>query len=233
MIRVGGVAIGLPPLASFADGSRTHFRGKRAPSGAWAFRMAKRVLIRSNAPIQGLPILPPFRLSVREMRSEDARAFLEVHHRAVRELAMDSYPLDVIEAWAPFPITEEHVQFVCLNADHEFRFVAELNGEIVGIGCLVPQNNELRACYVLPSAGRRGVGSAILREIERVAYDRGVAALHADSSLNAEPFYRSNGYEVRGRGEHILSSGVRMACVRMRKDLERREQSRSERSDLT
>jgi putative acetyltransferase len=89
------------------------------------------------------------------MRSEDARAFLEVHHKAVRELAADSYPSDVIEAWAPLPITERHVQFVCSNADQEFRLIAELNGEIVGIGCLVPQNHELRACYACrQQAGR-------------------------------------------------------------------------------
>ena len=68
------------------------------------------------------------------MRSEDARAFLEVHHAAVRRLAADSYPLDVIEAWAPLPITEEHVRFVRSNADREFRLVAELNREIIGIG---------------------------------------------------------------------------------------------------
>jgi putative acetyltransferase len=166
--------------------------------------------------------LPSISLSVREMRSEDARAFLEVHHKAVRELAADSYPSDVIEAWAPLPITERHVQFVCSNADQEFRLIAELNGEIVGIGCLVPQNHELRACYVLPAASRKGVGSAILREIERVALDRGSTTLRTDSSLNAEPFYRSNGYEVRGRDEHILRNGVRMACVRVQKDLARR-----------
>jgi putative acetyltransferase len=166
--------------------------------------------------------LQSFPLTVREMRSEDAHAFLEVHHRAVRELAADSYPSDVIEVWAPLPITEEHVQLVCSNAEQEFRLVAELNGEIIGIGCLFLQNNELRACYVSPVASRRGVGSAILREIERIAYDRGSKTLRADSSLNAELFYRSNGYEVDGRDEHVLSNGVRMACVRMRKDLAQR-----------
>jgi putative acetyltransferase len=168
---------------------------------------------------EGLATLKSSSLSVREMRSEDARAFLEVHHKAVRELAAVSYPSEVIEAWAPLPITERHVRFVCANADQEFRLVAELNGEIIGIGCLMPQNNELRACYVAPSAVRKGVGSAILREIERAACDRGIRKLWADSSLTAEPFYRANGYEICGLGEHVLNSGVRMTCVKVRKDL--------------
>jgi putative acetyltransferase len=180
----------------------------------------------SNGPIR-LWVSRPCRLylSVREMRSEDARAFLEVHHNAVRRLAADSYPSDVIEAWAPLPISEEHVQFVRANADHEFRLVAESDGEIIGVGCLIAQASELRACYVAPSAARKGVGSAILREIERAACDRGVMTLWADSSLTAEQFYQANGYEVCGRGEHVLNNGVRMACVRMRKDVASRAQS--------
>jgi putative acetyltransferase len=159
------------------------------------------------------------------MRPGDARAFLEAHHRAVRDLAAADYPLDVIEAWAPLPITAEHVDVVCSTADREYRLVAESEGEVVGFGCLVAENNELRACYVSPSASRKGIGSAILREIERAARDQGVEVLEADSSLTAELFYRSNGYEVCGRGDHVLNNGVRMACVKMRKELTARDPS--------
>ena len=152
------------------------------------------------------------------MRPADAHAFLEIHHLAVRGLAAADYPPKVIEAWAPWPITAEHVDFVRSNADGEYRLVAEKGGHIVGIGCLVPRKNELRACYVLPSATRNGVGTAILTALELAARDQGATALEADASLNAEPFYRSRGYEVCGRGEHVLNNGVRTACVRMRKD---------------
>ena len=170
-------------------------------------------------------------VSIREMRSADACAFLEVHHRAVHELAADDYPLEVIEAWAPLPITPEQVDFVRSTADREYRLVAELDGEIVGIGCLIPKNNELRACYVAPWATRKGVGSAILREIERVARDQGVTTLHADSSLTAEPFYRVNGYEVCASGDHVLNNGARMTCVRIRKSLAPCDPSASEHRD--
>jgi putative acetyltransferase len=170
-------------------------------------------------------------VSIREMRPADARAFLEVHHRAVRELAAADYPLDVIEAWAPLPITPEHVDFVRSTADREYRLVAELDGEIVGIGCLVPKNNELRACYIAPGATRKGVGSAILREIEQVARDQGVVTLRADSSLTAEPFYRVNGYEICESSDHVLNNGARMACVRIRKSLVPFDPSPSQRRD--
>ncbi len=40
-----------------------------------------------------------------------------------------------------------------------------------------------------------------------------------DASLNAEAFYRRHGYETLGPAEHVLDSGVRMACIRMCKAL--------------
>ena len=43
--------------------------------------------------------------------------------------------------------------------------------------------------------------------------------LELDASLNAEPFYAALGYEAVERGEHVLRSGLRMAAVKMRKNL--------------
>jgi putative acetyltransferase len=156
---------------------------------------------------------------VRNMRPADARAFLEVHHAAVRGAAAKDYPSQVIEAWAPMPITESHVEQVRLNPDGEYRLLAEVDGQIVGLACLLPQSNEIRACYVAPSAARTGVGSTLLRSIERVAGAMAGTFLEADSSLTAEHFYRRHGYDVVARGEHRLAGGLRMACVKMRKEL--------------
>jgi putative acetyltransferase len=150
------------------------------------------------------------------MRPEEARLFLEVHHAAVRGLAAGAYPPDVVEAWAPLPVTAEAVAGFLANRDREVRLVASLAGAVVGAGAFVPGTAELRACYVAPAAARRGVGSALVRAIERFAADGGLAFLELDSSVNAEPFYAALGYEVRWRGEHVLRSGLRMACARMR-----------------
>jgi putative acetyltransferase len=156
---------------------------------------------------------------VRKMRSEDARAFLAVHHAAVRGIDAKDYSPAVIEAWAPMPVTEDAVEQVRANADNEYRVIAEIEGRVVGIGAAVFEIAELRACYVTPDAGRKGVGSALVKEIERAAREQGVPRLELDSSLTAECFYRTAGYKVIEHGEHLLSNGQRMACVRMRKEL--------------
>jgi putative acetyltransferase len=156
-------------------------------------------------------------IHVRPARPEDARSFIEVRNAAVRGIAAKDYPPAVIDSWAKSPITDATIEHFLANPDKETRLVAELNSEIVGIGSLVLEKNELRACYVLPSAARQGVGSAILGEIERIALENGVTFLQMDSSVTAEPFYNAMGYEVLEYGEHVLYKGPRMACVRMRK----------------
>ncbi len=153
------------------------------------------------------------------MRPEDARSFLEVHRAAVHGIASRDYPPDVIDAWAPIPITDDAIAEVLANRDREIRLVAERDGAIVGMGALVVENSELRACYVSPHAGRQGVGTAIAAELERLARHNGLVHLTLESSITAEPLYTRLGYEVLERGEHVLRSGVRMAAVKMRKAL--------------
>ncbi len=97
------------------------------------------------------------------------------------------------------PLTEEAIERVRANPDDEYRLVAEIDGRVVRIGALVVENSELRACYVAPGANRKGVGSALVREMERVARERGLAFLEVDSSITAEPLYAALGYQVRER----------------------------------
>ena len=157
-------------------------------------------------------------ITVRAFREDEASTFLDIQSRSVRGLAALHYPTEVIDAWV-VPANPENVRGVLLNPDGEIRLIAELNGEPVGIGALVVANSELRACYVVPEAARQGVGSALVREIERLATAHGLTRLQLQASVNAEPFYAALGYDVVERGEHVLRTGRRMAAVKMLKSL--------------
>lgn len=165
------------------------------------------------------PAAPPD-LVVRMMRDDDARAFLEIHHAAIRAFAVDDYPPEVIEDWAPLPIRDETVAAVIRNPSGETRLIAELNGKIVGLGALMTERSELVACYVAPGAERSGVGTAIVRKLEEIARSAGCSGLVLNASLTAEPFYAALGYRKRERSEHRLRSGAAMACVVMEKELD-------------
>ena len=156
-------------------------------------------------------------LLIRTFSLADAEGWLEVHRAAVRGIAARDYPPAVIDAWAP-PINARKIEQVQKDQSGT-RVVAEVDGEVAGIGELVPETSELRACFVSPQVARRGIGTALVAELEALARKAGIAALSAHSSVTAEPFYLHLGYEVTARGTHVLHTGEQMACVFMRKSL--------------
>jgi putative acetyltransferase len=161
---------------------------------------------------------PDGQITVRLARHEDARPIPDVQYDAVHKTAAKDYPPQVLSEWSA-PVTQERIQAFLQNPDNELRLVAEINGEIVGFGALVLEQNELRACYVKSSAVRRGVGTMLLGELERQAVSAGTVTLHLASSTTAENFYLANGYKVVKCGEHTLRTGRKMACVKMLKRL--------------
>jgi N-acetylglutamate synthase-like GNAT family acetyltransferase len=99
------------------------------------------------------------------------------------------------------------------------RVAAIAEDRIIGVGAVVPQLSQLRACYVLREVCRQGVGEAIVRRLEGIARERGASSLTLDASLNAVSFYARLGYERIEQGEHLLSCEVAMPCVKMHKVL--------------
>ena len=152
------------------------------------------------------------------LRDDDARLFLEIHRRSIRGLAAQHYPADIIDAWAG-SVTDESIRRFLENPDYEIRLLAERDGQPVGLGALVVDNTELRPCYVVREAARTGVGSALVKEMERIARDHGLTHLELHASVNAEPFYTALGYDALELEDHVLRSGLRIAALKMRKNL--------------
>ena len=156
---------------------------------------------------------------IRPVSPDDARDALEAHHSAVRTTAARDYSAEIVEHWAPLPVTEKSVARFNANPDGEFRFVADQSGNVVGFAAIVVDKEELRACYVAPSAARQGVGRALIQKLEHTAREKGLKELNLHSSIMAHAFYTALGYDTVEWGEHVLGSGVSMACVFMRKTL--------------
>jgi putative acetyltransferase len=116
------------------------------------------------------------------------------------------------------------------------RFVvAEAQGAVVGFGELAvdpgeylaaPVDAEVRAVYVRPEVAREGVGSALLADLEAAARERGAETLGLWASLNAVPFYESQGYARVGERTHEFSGaderapGIEARVVEMRRELD-------------
>lgn len=158
------------------------------------------------------------KISIRPYREEDVKAFAEIHYDAVHELAKEYYSEDILEAWSP-KVDEERISRVRESADQETRIMAEADGQPIGLGCIVPQLSELRACYVTSLFTGKGVGRKILQTLENIALNQGCVELSLDSSLNAKDFYEKNGYTVIEKSIHMLSAGVTIECYKMKKKL--------------
>ncbi|MDH6268614.1 putative acetyltransferase [Rhizobium sp. SG_E_25_P2] len=133
--------------------------------------------------------------------------------------AARDYSAEIVAHWAPLPVTEKSVAKFNANPEGELRFVAFYQRELVGFAAIVIANEELRACYVAPNAARQGVGKALVTQLEHAAKERGIKELRLHSSVTAHPFYTAMGYETLEWGEHVLDSGLAMACIFMRKTL--------------
>lgn len=157
---------------------------------------------------------------IREANTNDVDAIRAVHRQSVLDLAIETYPVEVISGWKPNPSPESierHKESI--RSGFELVWVAEISGRIEGFSVLVPSESELRACYVTGVVANNGVGSGLLQVLEKRARELGLKKLKLSSSINARPFYEKNGYVASSKGQHTLQTGVKIDCIFMEKNL--------------
>ena len=75
-------------------------------------------------------------------------------------------------------------------------WVAEVNDTVAGWGAI--NGDRLEGLYTDPAFIGRGIGSELLGLLEALMRGRGIPAVSAEASANAERFYRRRGYEPTG-----------------------------------
>jgi putative acetyltransferase len=160
------------------------------------------------------------KIQIRPAMPDDAMEIVRVHYAAVHEIASACYSREILDAWSGPPGEKRHERVRRpISSGGELFIVAEVDGVMAGFGVIVPAEQEVRAVYVHPSMGRRGIGAEILRSLETLAAEHGIRRLQLNASINAEKFYVDNGYSAIEPGVHPLGSGVEMACIKMCKTL--------------
>jgi N-acetylglutamate synthase-like GNAT family acetyltransferase len=156
-------------------------------------------------------------LKIRRAQPEDCHSIANVHAAAVKGINTTLYTPEEIQAWAVPRKPESYAEAI---RSKEF-VVAEDGGAIVGFGVLNQETAEVEAVYVIPGAGRRGIGREILQKLEEKASALGLKALRLNASLNAAPFYEKAGYVAQERSMYRLLTGVEIACIPMVKSMPR------------
>ena len=75
--------------------------------------------------------------------------------------------------------------------------VAQTEGRIIGFGGIdVNATEQVKWLYLLPQHQRAGVGSQMLRWLERIGREAGLNSLRLHSAPGAVEFYRRHGYSA-------------------------------------
>lgn len=149
-------------------------------------------------------------LFIRPFKEGDEPALRAVFHSSVHTLATQHYTEEQRHAWAP--LEYEATRW----ADQMRRnapFVAERHGVMVGYADL-QNDGYIDHFYVSGDAAGRGVGTALMRKIEKAALENGIARLYANVSLNAQPFFARHGFVVE-RERTVMRGGVVLQNARM------------------
>jgi N-acetylglutamate synthase-like GNAT family acetyltransferase len=154
-------------------------------------------------------------LKIRSAQPEDCDSIAGVHAAAVKGINTTLYTPEEIQAWAVPRKPESYAEAI---SSKEF-IVAEDSRAIVGFGVLNQETAEVEAVYVIPGAGRHGIGRKILQKLEEKASALGLKALRLNSSLNAAPFYEKVGYVAQQQSTYRLLNGVEIACIPMVKSI--------------
>ncbi|WP_447751191.1 GNAT family N-acetyltransferase [Pseudomonas nicosulfuronedens] len=129
-------------------------------------------------------------LTIRQARSDDAKAISRVIVAAVRESNGQDYPASVIASVVAHFTPERVIE----QLKQRLVFVAVVSDKIAGTGAL--DGNAVRSLFIAPQQQRKGIGQALMSRIEITALERGIGALLVPASLTAESFYARLGYHV-------------------------------------
>jgi len=152
-------------------------------------------------------------ISLRSYRPADLPAVCRLFHETVHTVCAEDYSQRELDAWAP-----EKVDLSAWNRAlrESLCVVATAGGEIVGFANLA--GDLLDRVYVHADWQRRGVGTAMVSALERVAGKREIKCLSTDASITARPFFQALGYRVV-TPQKVVRGGVVLTNFRMEKVL--------------
>ncbi|MBY6240763.1 GNAT family N-acetyltransferase [Methylosinus sp. Sm6] len=151
----------------------------------------------------------------------DAPALATIFRESVETLAADDYDEDQRAAWAA--AADDEAAFAQKLAG-ALTIIASLDGEIAGFASL-RDGTLLDMLYVHPRAARRGVGSALIDALEKLARGRGAREISVDASDAARDFFAARGYIPHQRNLRELR-GEWLGATTMKKTLDEKAQQR-------
>jgi len=156
-------------------------------------------------------------MEVRRFLESDISEVVTLFYETVHEVNKQDYLQAQLDAWAP---QDEAAQKVVAWKDSMLRnitFIAESSGQIIGFAD-VTYEGELDRLYVHKDNQRRGIASALLKNLEAEADRLGLKEIRTDASITAKPFFERHEYRVV-QSQIVERRGVKLDNYKMIKKL--------------
>lgn len=156
----------------------------------------------------------PVAAKIRSAVRGDVTEIVRVRREAILAKAASHYDPVILNDWADAADAGRIAKRI---SDSDYRtLVAEAGGEIIGFAMAALSKGELLALYARPNK-TGNIGRDLLAAIEHLVFPA-APLLVCEASLNAEAFYRANGYTAEYRKDFVSSSGgVISRVVQMKK----------------
>jgi len=158
-------------------------------------------------------------IGLRPFLVSDLPRCLSIFATSIAELASEDYSEDQCEAWIA---AAEDTKAFAKRLTDSITLIATLDGEPAGFASLIDM------IYVDPEFARKGVGTALLDALSRLAAARGAKSLLADVSDTAKPLFERQGY-IAERRNLVTLGDEWLGNTTMRKTLAAPEPSASAR----
>lgn len=155
-------------------------------------------------------------MKIREYEPNDAQIIAQLFADTIREVNAKHYSQKQLDAWAS---PDKDASFFHNKLSTSRSFVAVDGSEIVGFADLVPERRLLFFFYVHKGYQRKGIGKALLEQIEKTAREQGLEEIYTDASITAKPFFEAMGF-VPLEKQNVVHSGLQFVNYKMRKKLE-------------
>lgn len=157
---------------------------------------------------------------IRRATESDAENIYNIHVAAIRSKCSTHYSAKDVHIWVARQDKARYLPFIQAN---EILVTEGGEGKILGFGHLTRDAKEtdgktmqIRGLFVDPDCGVKGVGSTLLKELEKKAKELGeVDTMVVHSSLNAVEFYKKYGFIAQEITTHQMCEQSSLQCHKM------------------
>ena len=144
---------------------------------------------------------PEMHVTLREADADDLVAIHKIRRQAILGITPGPFSIDEIRAWADKRTPDYFAPRLLRN---EVLIARSETGPVAWGSC---QAGKIEGLYVLPSAGRSGVGRLLMDAMESQIADRGYPTAGLWASRNAVGFYERLGFrtmKIHEDGSHSM-----------------------------